>query len=90
MSASRPNKPEGWAEAAEARLLAEAIPLAGKLGWTEDLVMQAARAARITDADAELLLPHGPRDLAALLSRRHDAIALEALSGLQASHLKIR
>ncbi len=90
MSASRPPRPEGWAEAAEARIIAAAIPLADKLGWTGELVERAARDARITDADAELLLPHGPRDLAALLSRRHDAIAMQALSGLEASHLKVR
>lgn len=90
MTAFRPPKPEGWAEAAEARLIAAAIPLAETMGWTGELVDRAAREARISEADAELLLPNGPRDLAALLSRRHDAVALAALAGLEAGHIKVR
>ena len=81
---------DGWAEAAEARLLAAAIPLAESTGWNGTLVARAAEAAGLPAADAALLLPNGARDLAALLSRRHDTLAMAALSGLTASHLKVR
>jgi len=40
--------------------------------------------------DEELLLPNGPRDLAALLSRRHDDRAMAVLSELDVASLKIR
>jgi ubiquinone biosynthesis protein COQ9 len=79
-----------WAEGAENRLLDAALPLAAKLGWTHRLIARAARGARLSQADAELLLPEGARDLAALLARRHDARALTALSGLDPAGLKVR
>ena len=90
MSLNPTNKDDGWAEAAEARLLAAATPLAEATGWNDRLVSRAAESAGLSPADTALLLPNGPRDLAALLSRRHDAIALAALSGLNAGHLKVR
>ena len=37
----------------------------------------AGKAAGLSAAETELLLPRGPADLAALLSRRHDTLALE-------------
>ena len=41
-------------------------------------------------AEGELLLPDGPRDLAALLARRHDRRALEALANTDPAALKVR
>ena len=90
MSELRSERHDGWAEAAEARLLAAAIPLAETTGWNETLVARAGKAAGLSPADTTLLLPNGPRDLAALLARRHDALAMAALEGLTPSHLKVR
>ncbi|QUD87049.1 COQ9 family protein [Phenylobacterium montanum] len=85
------NQPEAdWADLAEQRLLNSALSLAPRLGWGERLIAEAAREAGLSDGEAELLLPNGPRDLAALLSRRHDAAALAALSGVDPKSLKIR
>jgi ubiquinone biosynthesis protein COQ9 len=50
----------------------------------------AGRAAGFGDGETELLIPHGPQDLAALLSRRHDARALMMLQPLDPASLKIR
>lgn len=79
-----------WAGGAEDRLLDAALPLAAKLGWTHRLVAAASKRARLSQADADLLLPEGARDLAALLARRHDARALAALSSLDPTSLKVR
>lgn len=70
---------QDWAAAAEARMVEAAVSLAPALGWSRSLVERAARAAGLSAADASLLLPNGAKDLAALLSRRHDAAALRAL-----------
>lgn len=82
--------PQAWARAAEQRLLDAALVRAPALGWTARLVRQAARDVGLAEPDAELLLPHGARDLAALLSRRHDDRAFEALAGADPATLKIR
>lgn len=79
-----------WADGAEDRLLDAALPLAMKFGWNHRLVAQAAKRAGLSQADAELLLPEGARDLAALLARRHDERALSALSSLDPASLKVR
>ncbi|MEO8925709.1 MAG: COQ9 family protein [Caulobacteraceae bacterium] len=79
-----------WAEETEARLLTAALTHAPRLGWTSRLVAAAARDVGLTVAEAELLLPHGPRDLAALLAARHDAHALEALADVDPASLKVR
>jgi len=79
-----------WADAAETRVLDQAIHLAPTLHWNSVLAKAAARAAGLSDADAALLLPKGPADLAALMSRRHDAAALAQLAGLDLATLKIR
>ena len=44
----------------------------------------------LSRGDEELLLPNGARDLAALLSRCHDARALETLEATPATTLKMR
>jgi ubiquinone biosynthesis protein COQ9 len=78
-----------WAEAAEQRVLDAALPLTADFGWTSRLIAHAAKACGLNAGDAELLFPNGPRDLAALLSRRHDAKALAAL-GPEFDALKVR
>ena len=79
-----------WADAAEGRVLDAAITLAPSLGWTSRTVRRAAAQAGLSPADAGLLLPGGPADLAALLWRRQDAAGLEALDGLDPRSLKVR
>jgi ubiquinone biosynthesis protein COQ9 len=79
-----------WAEEAEARLLTAALAHAPDLGWNSRLVAAAARDAQFEPGEAELLLPHGARDLAALLARRHDARALKALGVYDPIALKVR
>lgn len=81
---------DDWAQTTEQAVLDAALNLAPTLGWTPRLVSQAAAACGLSSGDAELLFPNGPRDLAALLSRRHDARALEALSDGGFDELKIR
>jgi ubiquinone biosynthesis protein COQ9 len=79
-----------WADLAEQRVLDEALRLAPKAGWNTGLVSRALVAAGLSDAEGQLLLPEGPRDLAALLSRRHDAVALARLQAFDVATLKIR
>lgn len=79
-----------WASEAEQRVLDAALPRVSQVGWNTALVRQAGEAAGLSPADLELLLPKGAADLAALLSRRHDAAALEALSKIDPSKLKVR
>jgi len=82
--------PLDWAEAAEQRVLDEALKVVPTAGWTRLMARRAGAAAGLSDADVELLLPNGAADLAALLSRRHDARALAALSAIDPAALKIR
>lgn len=79
-----------WAEAAEARVLRAAVALAPSLGWSRRLIETAAAEAGLSPADAALLMPQGPRDLAALLSRQHDRDALAALAEVDPMSLKVR
>ncbi len=99
MSASEPTEAEpteadwaqaDWAQSAEARMLDAALKLAPAMPWGRALVVRAAADAGLGEADAELLLPGGARDLAALLSRRHDTAALQRLAGLDPATLKVR
>ena len=60
-------------------MLDAALPLVAELGWSRLLVERAAGEAGLSRADASLLVPNGPRDQAALLSRRHDEAAIAAL-----------
>lgn len=77
-----------WAEATEQRVLDEALKLVTARGWTWPMVRAAGQAAGLSAPETELLLPHGPADLAALLGRRHDSRALAALP--DPAGLKIR
>jgi ubiquinone biosynthesis protein COQ9 len=87
---SQPDPPPDWADQAEQRVLAAALPLVGDLGWTSRLIMAAARDAGLSSADAQLLLPEGARDLAALLAKRQDDRALAALAAVDPADLKVR
>lgn len=82
--------PADWADRTEQAVLEAAISRAGRLGWNAQLVRAACEAEGLSLGDQELLLPHGARDLAALLSRRQDAAALKALEVTPATTLKIR
>ena len=84
------NTEPDWADETEARLLSAALGHVETFGWTRRLMAAAARDCDLTLAEAELLLPEGPRDLAALLARRHDAAGLAALAGRDPATLKIR
>ena len=83
------DKPD-WADQTEQRMLDAAVRLAPDLGWNARLVERAAAACGLSGPEAELLLPNGARYLAALLSRRHDRAALDALAGIDPQTLKIR
>jgi ubiquinone biosynthesis protein COQ9 len=79
-----------WATETEARLLDAALPLAPEMGRNAALVTRAGREIGLSLGETELLMPNGGRDLAALLSRRHDALAMQALAGTDARALKVR
>jgi ubiquinone biosynthesis protein COQ9 len=79
-----------WAETTEQALLDEALKLAPIHGWTRRTTTLAGKALGMSPGETELLLPRGPMDLAALLSRRHDARALAALAEVHPSNLKVR
>ncbi len=79
-----------WADEAELRVLDAAVALAPTLGWNGRLVARAGAAAGLSAGEAMLLMPGGPRDLAALFSRRHDQAALAALGALDPKVLKMR
>ena len=83
-------QPDDWGDAAEARILEGALAHASAHGWTSRLIATAAADAGFSVPEAQLLLPNGPRDLAALLSRKHDREALERLAEVQPLTLKIR
>lgn len=91
--AARALEPSGadWASRAETRVLAAACEMvADGARWNAALASRAAATAGLSPADAQLLLPQGPRDLAALLWARHDAQALAALDCLDPAALKVR
>ena len=81
---------DSWANEAEAQLLAEALKLAPATGWTWRMAYAAGAAASFGKGETELLLPAGPRDLAALFSRACDAEAMAALADIDPRTLKIR
>lgn len=79
-----------WAADTERQILDAALALAPEHGWGGDLAWRAAAQCGLKRGEAELLLPHGSADLAALLSRRHDRAALRTLAGTDFETLKIR
>jgi ubiquinone biosynthesis protein COQ9 len=90
IASDRPPSEPDWADAAEDRVLDQAVARAPQLGWTRRLVEVSVEAAGLSPGQAALLTPKGPRDLAALLSRRHDRVALEVLAGIDPGSLKVR
>lgn len=80
--------PDAWALETEQQVLDAALGIAPRLGWGRATLVAAAKACGLSPAEADLLFPNGGRDLAALLSRRHDAAALVALP--DPATLKIR
>jgi ubiquinone biosynthesis protein COQ9 len=80
--------PDAWALETEQQVLDAALRIAPRLGWGRATLVAAAKARDLSPAEADLLFPNGGRDLAALLSRRHDAAALAALP--DPATLKIR
>ena len=94
MSAKKPAPtaapPLDWAAATEQQVLDAALKLAPAQGWTSAMATAASAACGLSASETELLLPQGPADLAALLSRRHDAAAIEALAGVDPKTLKVR
>ena len=83
MTASEPK--QDWADRAEQRLLDAAILRARDLGFSPALLKAAGEACDLSEGDVGLLLPNGPADLVALLSRRHDEKTMEILAGLDVS-----
>jgi ubiquinone biosynthesis protein COQ9 len=81
---------DDWATRTEACLLADALKLAPEFGWTWRLAIAAGAAVGMSRGETELLVPGGPRDLAALQSRACDAAALAALAEVDPATLKIR
>lgn len=91
MAKAAPDTPApDWAEATEQQVLDAALKIAPQEGWTSRLATLAGKACGLSEGETELLLPQGPADLAALLSRRHDARALQALAAVDPATLKIR
>jgi ubiquinone biosynthesis protein COQ9 len=79
-----------WAQTTEQQVLDAALKLAPGEGWSARMATLAGQACGLSAGETELLLPQGPADLAALLSRRHDAKALETLAAIDPNALKIR
>jgi ubiquinone biosynthesis protein COQ9 len=79
-----------WAETAEHQVLDAALKIAPVEGWTWRMTKQAGKACGLSEGETELLLPHGPADLAALLAKRHDLQALAILAEVDPVSLKIR
>ncbi|MFN3931780.1 MAG: COQ9 family protein [Brevundimonas sp.] len=82
--------PGDWADRMEQSVLDAAIARAPSLGWNSRMVRAACEANGLSLGDEELLLPNGARDLAALLSRRHDDRALASLGEVDPKSLKMR
>lgn len=79
-----------WADRMEQAVLDAAVQRAPALGWNGRLVRAACEANGLSPGDEELLFPNGARDLAALLSRRHDDRAMATLAEVDPKTLKIR
>lgn len=79
-----------WAAATEQKLLDAMLRHVPHLGWTRRAIAAAAKDAGLSLAEAELLVPNGPRDLAALLAQAHDRKAIERLERLGPAPMKIR
>lgn len=81
---------DAWAREAEDRILDAALRAVPAEGFGRAALTRGGRDAGFSEADVELLMPNGAADLAALLSRRHDARALAMLADRDPAALKIR
>jgi len=90
MTDENPAKIPDWADRAEQVLLDAAIALSPELGWSAAMLTRAASRAGLSPGEALLVAPNGPRDLAALLSARHDQAALTSLAEIDPTALKMR
>ncbi len=86
---SRHTDQMAWADQTEQRVLDAALTLSDA-GWGGDLASRAGATMGLSGAEVALLLPNGSRDLAALLSRRCDGAAIEALANTDPKTLKVR
>ena len=79
-----------WADETEQRLTDASLAFAGEMGFSPAMLDRAARRVGLSRGETQLLLPHGVRDIAALISRRHDDAAFKALEAIDPTTLKIR
>lgn len=80
-----------WADRMEQAVLDAALKrLPTHAHWDQKLVDVAASDVGLTPAAIRLILPTGPKDLAALLSKRHDDLTLRQLCVGDAQGLKMR
>ena len=80
-----------WADSTEQAVLDAALVRLSDHGhWDQRLVDLAASDIGLTPSAVSLLLPGGPRDLAALLSQRHDAHTLLQLQASDTAGMKVR
>lgn len=80
-----------WADTTEQAVLDAALErVASHAHWDQRLVDLAAADVGLTPAAVGLLLPSGPRDLAALLSQRHDALTVSHLRSTDSATMKVR
>jgi ubiquinone biosynthesis protein COQ9 len=81
---------DDWADKTEQQVLDAMLAAAPDLGWSAAALQRAGREAGLTAGEVDLLMPNGPRDLAALLAQRHDAEALQALANTDPRALRMR
>lgn len=86
----RHDSTEDWAGDTEQALLDAFLPHVALEGWSQRALAKAGADIGLSAGDVGLLCPNGPRDLAALFSRRCDARALAALTALDPPPAKIR
>jgi ubiquinone biosynthesis protein COQ9 len=86
----RRDETEDWAERTEQALLAAFLPHVAGEGWSAKALGKAGADLGLSGGDVGLLCPNGPRDLAALFSRRCDVEALATLGAREPPPAKIR
>ena len=65
--AATSQSPPDWTSQTEQQVLDHAIALSATQGWTQTMALAAGAAIGLSQGETELLLPHGPADLGALL-----------------------
>ena len=89
-SGAAPGANADWADRTEQAVLDAFLLHVPAQGWSQRALLAACADLGLSAGDAGLLFPNGPRDLAALFSRRCDTVALEALAALNPPPQKIR